>query len=250
MKTRKLLTLTVAVALMSCGSMAYAGIVTQGTFTGGDASEGLDLDGSFLYAIDMGWTGAAPAGGGTVRDATFTNPNSTAGFTQVGNNNDDQYTITYGATTNDDTLENIMDNRLKTYGYQYPVGGTFTGLTVGVPYTLQMGFQKPGYNTMWDVTMSDDDSTVELLVDNMIIGDSATTAILVTYEFTPVEADGTWIQIQVYAGTEQGDDTVPEGHDERYPSIGLMTLEIIPEPVTLSILAIGALATLLRRKRR
>ena len=97
-----------AAALMSYCSMIYAGTVTDGTFTGGDVGEGLDLDGTFLYAIDAGWDGTVDAGGGTIRDATFTD-NSTPGSV-VGGTVFMGFSpsLEYGDTANDNTLERIF----------------------------------------------------------------------------------------------------------------------------------------------
>src|SRR5687768_12740076 len=46
----------------------FGAAATVGLFTGGDPGEGLDLQGNFVYAVDVGPSGA----GGKVGDAVFT----------------------------------------------------------------------------------------------------------------------------------------------------------------------------------
>ncbi len=100
--TRPLLALAVT-ALTAANSLAAA---TVGIFTGGDPGEGLDLQGTFTYAVNVGPNGAA----GKVGDADFTG-DSIPGVTVTADNNigtGGWLAATLGDTTNDDNLETVL----------------------------------------------------------------------------------------------------------------------------------------------
>ena len=65
-----------AMFLMACAS---ADAATIGTYSGGDVGEGLDLDGTFVYALATGNPSAD--GNKTIRDATFVPWGANAGVT-------------------------------------------------------------------------------------------------------------------------------------------------------------------------
>src|SRR5262245_60988498 len=76
-----------------------------GIITGGDAGEGLDLDGNFAYAFSLG---ADTSQSVQVRDATFLGVLDTdiPGVTvSAGNTILNWYVINYGDSQNDDNLE-------------------------------------------------------------------------------------------------------------------------------------------------
>src|SRR5687767_11917294 len=93
-------------AALSIGSSWAAATVS--TFTGGDPGEGLDLQGNFTFAVNVGPSGAA----GRVGDANFT-ADSVPGVTiEAGNNigNGGWLQANYGDTANDNNLEFLMNS--------------------------------------------------------------------------------------------------------------------------------------------
>lgn len=115
-----------------------------GTFVGGDAGEGLDLDGTFNYAVNV-----QGPGGFTIRDATFTADNApgitrNAGNSQIAN----WATPNLGASANDNNLETVMQS-IRHHGQ--PAGGFIgfdvAGLTAGQEYKVQMLFTESCCNT-------------------------------------------------------------------------------------------------------
>ncbi len=89
-------------------SGAAAATATVGTFTGGDPGDGLDLEGNFTYAVNVGPSGGA----GKVGDAIFT-PDSISGVSVTAENNignGSWGTVAYGDTDNDKNLSTAMDS--------------------------------------------------------------------------------------------------------------------------------------------
>lgn len=96
--------------LLACATLSLhslsAATTTVGLFTGGDPGEGLDLQGNFTYAINIGPDGPA----GKVGDANFSADN-VAGVTIDAQNQiglGAWLVSTYGDTANDDNLEKVM----------------------------------------------------------------------------------------------------------------------------------------------
>src|SRR5204862_1766211 len=80
-------------------------IVIQ-AFTGGDPGEGLDLQGTFKYAVNVSSAGAA----GKAGDADFTADN-VPGVTVIAPNNIPNWdTPAYGDTAADDVIEKVMQS--------------------------------------------------------------------------------------------------------------------------------------------
>lgn len=110
-------------------------VTTVGTFTGGDKGEGLDLDGNFLYAVNIG--GAAV---GAIRDANFTT-DTVAGFTHNFNQGPIAFgSANYGTTTNDTRLAAVMTTIR--YSAPAPSNVNLAGLTPGTRYKVQMLFNE------------------------------------------------------------------------------------------------------------
>ncbi len=99
-------------------------------FTGAGATEGLDLDGHFVYAINMGGTI-----GSTIRDATFTSDSGAgSGFSQSFSKAWNQgLRPEYGASPEDDALE---EDTIRVVRYQ--TGSSAEG-------TIQMRGLEPGH---------------------------------------------------------------------------------------------------------
>jgi hypothetical protein len=71
-----------------------------GTFSGGDAGEGLDFSGNFEYAVN-----ARGDGGSVIGDTIFTNDSGIISSNQEIN---DWHSANYGSSANDNSLEFIM----------------------------------------------------------------------------------------------------------------------------------------------
>ena len=203
--------------------------VSAGTFTGGDAGEGLDLYGSFAYAIDAGGSG------GTVRSAVFiADPGDAATFEGWGT------TITevaaeYGDTANDNALENIVTNSYRSSNSgDTNVGGDFNGLTGGQQYKLQIGFRKPvqaGYSGLcWDVVLYDDagEASSVLVADNLQVDRSDNSGTVLSCDIT-LGASQTYLGFTVYIGNKHG-EVAPTELDQRYPLYNFVTLETMLPP--------------------
>ena len=152
-----------------CLCKAFFGVVT-----GGDAGEGLDLCGTFEYAVCAGNS----CGGGTISDATFTHDKSTDGFAidTVGVYNH-VYTIAvvriqrYTKLRMDRTTSRTRGWAAVTLATRTPIrhsrictmasggrarGAAFTvdmDVTVDTVYRLQMLFQEKGCQRGWDITV-------------------------------------------------------------------------------------------------
>ena len=104
------------------------------TFTGGDIGEGLDLDGDFLYAVNVRGP-SVPA----IRDATFLDEASVPNVVLTSNANILNWqTPAFGSTSNDDNLEVVMQSIR--HGNADPgfVNAVLNGLTPGTSYKLQL----------------------------------------------------------------------------------------------------------------
>jgi hypothetical protein len=104
-------------------------------FTGGDAGEGLDLDGRFLYAFSVGTTVAA----GPVRDAEFTGEAIEGVTLAMANSIPAWNNPNYGDTQNDDNLEIAMRS-IRHVGSPSPGTVTLKNLKPGGAYKVQMMF--------------------------------------------------------------------------------------------------------------
>ncbi|HKS36994.1 MAG TPA: hypothetical protein VJW76_07385, partial [Verrucomicrobiae bacterium] len=87
-------------------SVAAWAAPTVGTFTGGDPGEGLDLQGNFTYAINVGFNGAV----GKVGDATFLGDNVAGVNLTAQNQIATWHSAVYGNTTNDNNLELVVQD--------------------------------------------------------------------------------------------------------------------------------------------
>ena len=108
---------------------------TIAPFTGGDPGEGIDLTGTFPYAINVRGPAAGPIQGvnftssesGGTPGLTFSAPNEILNYTNPN----------YGSTANDDALEIVMQSIRWNTG---PVSFDLAGLTPGNVYKVQLLF--------------------------------------------------------------------------------------------------------------
>ncbi|MBM3846926.1 MAG: hypothetical protein FJ405_11665, partial [Verrucomicrobia bacterium] len=111
-----------------------------GFFTGGDLDEGLDLDGTFLYAVNIG-TPAAPDPN-VARDAAFTSDSETPGVQVVaGNQIPNWHAPAYGDTDADNVIEYVMQSiRWSAAGSVIPSVTLTLDVETGSTYQLQLMF--------------------------------------------------------------------------------------------------------------
>ena len=191
-------------------------------FTGGDKGEGLDLDGTFLYAINVG-TNAAP---GQARDANFTD-DATAGVTVTAVNEIGSWNIpSYGDTANDDVVEQVIQS-IRWTAAPGSVDATLTGLTVNRPYKLQLLFGEQccdrGFDIMVNGAQVWDDFSPRTFQGG--INNPARGAVLV-HEFIATSTDLSIVLI----GTGVTDPTLTD-HNPTLSGITLETLHRSPMPM-------------------
>lgn len=132
-------------------------LTTIGVVTGGDAGEGLDLDGTFPYALAVGAGDEAYV---TVRDASFV-PVVDAEIDGVnlvaGNRAPGWYPVQYGATDNDANLAVATRSiRWSDANSAVPeVVLTLNNLEIGAEYKIQMLFGEDCCNRGFDVRQDD-----------------------------------------------------------------------------------------------
>jgi len=229
-----------------------------GTFTGGDVGEGLDLDGTFLYAINFD----ATVPNQQVRDANFVDIGASGATGATGNLAEGHgANPDYGATTNDDNLEAVMN------GSHWGTLNTvkLPGLTEGQDYKLQLLFNDPAthYDRDFDIRLpSVNPYPNDPIIDNIhpqneqgYFGEGAggptdgdvNLGVVVTHTFQQPIGRGTELQIGL---DNYGQLPPDEGYLNRDAVIAGLTLETVPEPSSLFLLALSAVAVLLVRHRR
>lgn len=120
-------------------SIVSAPVPTTGFFSGGDVGEGLDLDGTFTYAVNARGPGGLP-----VRNANFTDQAGAPGVVITAQNEILNWqNPAFGATANDDNLEIVMQS-IRWSGNPVTVDVALNSLTVGQSYKLQLLFYEPG----------------------------------------------------------------------------------------------------------
>jgi hypothetical protein len=211
-----------------------------GGFTGGDAGEGLDMSGNFAYAINVGGPGGAVVG-----DATFTDGSiagmaggSSPGATiNVANEILAWHTPAYGDSPDDNGIESVMQS----IRWNVPPGvNVDLNVTPGQAYKLQLLFAENCCDRGFDITVEG-----ELAVDNFNVqvtqGGIANTAQGAVFSKEFVAGDDV---LNILLGPSN-----PLAPDNNAILNGL-TLELVPEPgsMTLAVLALLAMASRRQRK--
>ncbi len=162
-------------------------MATVGTFSGGDPGEGLDLDGDFLYAVNV-----RGPGGLQVRDALFTDEASTSiCVIHALNENLNWQNPQFGDSADDDQLEVLMQS-IRWTPAPRSLAIDLHGLSPGEPYTLQLLFYEPGlFNRGWDIYLD------RLSVENLVLDDFSPSfggvGVVVSLDFVASEASHTVI---------------------------------------------------------
>lgn len=150
-------------------------LASVSTFSGGDQSEGLDLEGDFAYAVNVNG-----AGGFSVRDADFTD-DAVAGVYVWGPNSTSNWANPeYGSSSNDNNLESIM-RTIRWFGFP---GHVLTDLAVtpGQQYKLQLLFVENSSDRAFDIEIEG-----KLVLDDLNVGvvqglENTAKGVVLTYE--------------------------------------------------------------------
>jgi hypothetical protein len=282
--TFKLLALCVVGAIVAASLLGQSGNAANvSTFTGGDVGEGLDLDGTFLYAVDGG-AGNAEDPPKVIRDATFLidvdfdpfsfpHPGVTSGYFGIGSAPDSPWGIVpdFGASANDTTLETIMSDI--SVGVAPRRHDVTMQVVPGQQYKMQIllsenfwghvaGFENGqreqdlllfsgDFNTALDGntfdpvalgrTIYDSASNVNVRAAVAGLPDPLNAGVVVTMEFTAVDP-----LLTLWATPP----ATPSGVEDTVSIINAFTVEVVPEPSSLALVALGAAMTIVRRRRR
>ena len=218
---------------VTLSNFASAGLIT-GTFTGGDAGEGLDFDGNFEYAVNVRGNG-----GGTIGDANFTNDSASGVTVTAARQILSWHGANYGNTANDNALEYVMQS------IRWSPRGTdvltvaLDNLTIGNNYSLQLLFAEScctrGFDIFAENLMIVDDFSPYALQGST---NNTTKGAFVRYDF--IAADTT-LNIAMGGSAPYSDNN---------PILNGLTLEnttSVPEPSTLAIFALGMIGLASRR---
>ena len=210
-----------------------------GVFTGGDAGEGLDLDGEFAYAINVGGP-AANVGGVGFTDGSIAgmeSGSSAGAVITVANELGEWHAPSYGDSAADDGLETVMSS----IRWNNPPGVNIDlDVVAGTEYKLQVMFAENCCDRGFDISVEG-----EVLVDNFNVQATqegiANTAQGAMFSYTFTASDD---QVNILLGGAN-----PLATDNNPIASGL-TLEVVPEPssVMLSLLGMTGLLGLRRRR--
>ena len=178
-------------------------------FYGGDAGEGLDLDGDFLYAVN-----ARGAGGLQVRDALFLDEASEPNVIIGARNEILAWNARpeYGSSADDENLETIMHS-IRWEQIPQTLSIELNDLTPGEGYKIQMLMHDPSiFNRGFDVHL-------DLLVDGRLILD----------EFSPSRGGVGVVVTLVMRATESSHTILFNGENANYndhaPILHALTVE-------------------------
>jgi hypothetical protein len=216
-------------------------VTTTGTFTGGDPGEGLDLQGDFVAAVNV-----LGPGGLQVGDALFTDEAGAPNVTIAAENTIPNWlNANYGATANDDALEQVMQSIRWTNSQDAGLNTldiTLDDLEIGTRYKLQLLMANNGgaSDRHFNLFLEDELALFDFQMGAMQ-GANANLGVVLTHEFL-ADADSLFLQFTA--------DFLTSG--DRNPILNGLTLERIlpvPEPATglLALLGLGALAARRRR---
>lgn len=185
------------------------------TFTGGDVGEGLDLDGHFVYAVNLG----AAVAVGQIRDAVFTNSKAAGILAESWYEAGNWHSPVYGSSTNDDRLEVVMQS-IQWSTRPGTVQLSLANLILGQPYKLQLLFtEQSNIQRKFDVLVEGKVIAATLHPAGILGGAVNTTrGVVVTHRFVAADAV---LQILI-SGQNTGYDPVLSGatlEEEARPAV-------------------------------
>jgi hypothetical protein len=187
-------------ALLEPGELNDVNFGKLGVFNGGDAGEGLDLDGTFQYAVDIGGNG-----GHQVRDALFSS-DSRGGFTVSASERNNPWgaASTFGDSEDDIALGQVMNSIRWSTGDGVgldTVKVTLEGIIPDAEYKLQLLFAERCCDRSFDVFVDGKEAVNRLHVPSLVgtpddpINNSTTDAAVYTLEF--IGGDSGVLEIEV-----------------------------------------------------
>lgn len=153
-------------------------LTTINSFSGGDAGEGLDLSGNFVYAIDLNGSSNIKIG-----DATFT-PDNVSGFTFSAPQQIVNYSkAEFGSSTNDNNLETVIKS-IRWNVAPGAVTAQLANLIPGTEYKLQLMFAESGSDRGFNVFVDGQKIANNFNPGNVQGGRNNTTqGAVITYQF-------------------------------------------------------------------
>lgn len=187
------------------------------SFTGGDPGEGLDFQGTFQYAVDVGGPGGVQIG-----DAVFTTDDVAGVVITAVNLSPAWNAPNYGDTAADDALESLTRD-IRWSPAPEDVFVTIGNLTVGQRYALQLIFHEACCNRGFDILIDGileanefNPGVVQGGVPNPGMGAVA------TYTFT---AQATELEVVL------SNDDITSGFPDTNPILNALTLEVLGDVV-------------------
>lgn len=216
--------------------IANAGLITTGTFSGGDTGEGLDFKGDFKYAVNV-----LGNGGSVIDDAHFTNDKADGITFRAGNEIHNWHQADYGDSANDDALEYIMQS------IRWSVKGTdvidvgLDSLTIGETYSLQLLFAENGFQRGFDVSIEGEEVLSDFspfAIQGSALDNSQ--GVFIRYNFIAQDE----ILNFAFGGSAPFSDN--------NPILNAFTLEQVevPAPATFAIFALGILTLMVKRLKK
>jgi hypothetical protein len=211
-----------------------------GTFTGSAAGQGLDLQGSFNYALTV--NGAAA--GLQIGDASFTNAAATAGAVLTHQMTSSIAQPTYSGSADDLKLGQVMRNLVWSNAGQQPgVSLTLGNLTVGQTYKVQFLFGESCCARGFDVFQDG-----ALLVDNFSTSSAGINNTLVsTFLSNEFMATSNSVVFSFGGSASMFGDNNPVFHAATLEALDGAVQ--VPEPASFGLL-LGGLAMLGLRRRK
>lgn len=213
--------LLLSFSLAALASIPAEAAAIVGSFSGGDSGEGLDMQGNFTYAVNVGINGPPP---GKVGDAFFTADN-VAGVTVLAANNigaGGWIMPNYGDTSNDDNLEFVMRSIRWSPAPSVPI--VRLAVEQGVRYKLQLLFSENNccrgraFDVLIEGQLEADEFNPAGVQGDVLEAAGA----VITYEFTAADA---LLEIRLDGNTVE----TPEFADHN-PIINAFTLERLTAP--------------------
>jgi len=213
---------------------ANAGIITTGSFTGADAGEGLDFEGSFEYAVNV-----LGNGGFNIGDASFTNDSVSGVNISAQHSILNWHNANYGNSADDNSLEYVMQSIRWSGAGTDVVRVDMSDLVVGDSYSLQLLFAETCCTRGFDVFAEG-----QKIVDDF--------SPYVEQGFVNNQSAGAFVRYDFVAGDSTLNITfggsAPFGDNN--PILNGFTLEhvtSVPEPSTTALLALSLFGLAARR---